>query len=306
MRCDLHVHTRHSGPVGIPLLRHLGRESYSEPLDVYWTALRRGMDLVTLTDHDTIEGVAEIAHLPHVFTSEEVTCLLPGGRKLHLGVFDIDERRHVRIQALCDDAEALFAYLAEQALPFCLNHPFSPLTGRREMDDLHLGFDRVPAIEVVNGMMPDSSNASARAAARVAGRARVGGSDAHAMASVARAYTEVPGARDRDDFLAGLRRGRTLARGRGGSYGRLAVDIATVFGGAVRENAALAGRSPADLARFAAVAALLPVLLVLPAIAALNYARERIMAGAYHRRYRASLVRRRVLPLPTKAAARAS
>jgi predicted metal-dependent phosphoesterase TrpH len=292
MRCDLHVHSKHSGPVDLPLLRHLGRESYSEPLDVYWTALRRGMDLVTLSDHDTIEGALQIAHLPHVFISEEVTCALPGGRELHLGVWDIDERQHARLQEVCDDAEALFAHLAEEALPFGVNHPFSPLTGRREVADLHLAFERAPAVEVLNGMMPRASNDCARAAARVAGLAGVGGSDAHAMAAVARAFTEVPGARTREEFLEGLRQGRTLARGRSGSYARLAADIVAVFTGAVGENLGLAGRSLADLGRFAGVAALLPALILVPGFALFSYARERVMADVHHRRYRTSLTER--------------
>jgi predicted metal-dependent phosphoesterase TrpH len=298
MRCDLHVHTRHSGRVNLPLLRHVGRESYSEPLDVYWTALRRGMDLVTITDHNTIEGALEIAHLPHFFVSEEVSCVLPEERELHLGVWDIDEKRHARIQALRHDAEALFAYLAEQALPFCVNHPFSPLTGARIVDDLHLAFGRVPMVEAINGMLPRKSNEYARSAARVAGLACVGGSDAHAIASVARAFTEVPGARDREEFLDGLRRRRTLPRGRSGTYARLVGDISTVFTGAFRENGSLATRSAGDLGRFAAVVGLLPVLLLLPAIGAINCAKERIMADVHHRRYRASLAERLRATLP--------
>ncbi len=63
MRCDLHVHTLHSGPPDLPALRHLSRECYSEPLAVYETAKRRGMDLVTITDHDTLDQGA------HAFTT---------------------------------------------------------------------------------------------------------------------------------------------------------------------------------------------------------------------------------------------
>jgi predicted metal-dependent phosphoesterase TrpH len=48
LRCDLHVHCVHSGRVNLPLLRHFGNDSYSEPRAVYETARRRGMDLVTL------------------------------------------------------------------------------------------------------------------------------------------------------------------------------------------------------------------------------------------------------------------
>src|SRR5215470_12851968 len=251
MRCDLHVHTKYSGAVGLPLLRHVGRESYSEPATVYSTALDRGMDLVTITDHDTIDGALLIAHDPRVFVSEEVTCWLPEGRRLHLGVFDLQPRQHAVIQSRNKDAEALFAYLAEQRLPFCVNHPFSPLTGAREPEDLHFALGRAPAVEVINGMMPPESNGYARDAAAAAGRASVGGSDAHALPSVARAWTEVPGARTRGDFLEALRQGWTLARGSSGTYARLVGDISTVFTGAVAENFALAGRSPRDLARLA-------------------------------------------------------
>src|SRR5258706_176965 len=37
MRCDLHVHTLHSGMCGIPGLRSLARESYNQPEVVYET-----------------------------------------------------------------------------------------------------------------------------------------------------------------------------------------------------------------------------------------------------------------------------
>jgi len=304
MRCDLHVHSKCSGAADLPLLRHLSRESYSEPLDIYWTELQRGMDLVTITDHDTIEGALQIAHLPHVFISEEVTCRLPTGTELHLGVFDIDDRRHSRIQAICDDAEALFAYLAEEDLPFCVNHPFSPLTGRREASDLPFAFGHARSVEALNGMMPAASNEGARAAARVAGLPAVGGSDAHTLASAGRAYTEVPGARTREEFLAGLRAGHTIPRGRSGSYARLTGDVARVFVGALRENGAHAFDSVSDLARFLGVAALTPVMGVMPLLTVFNYASEVFLAGAHHRRYRTSPRQLRPIerPVPVRAA----
>jgi len=82
MRCDLHVHSWFSGGAGVPVLDHLGRECYSNPLEVYERARLRGMDLVTLTDHDTVEGAMRLAHLPECFLSEELTLHLEGGRQL--------------------------------------------------------------------------------------------------------------------------------------------------------------------------------------------------------------------------------
>src|SRR4051812_22127943 len=50
LRADLHVHSYHSGYAGRKnVLR--ARDCYSAPEAVYRTAKRRGMDLVTITDH---------------------------------------------------------------------------------------------------------------------------------------------------------------------------------------------------------------------------------------------------------------
>ena len=44
MRCDLHVHTEHSGSCTVPLLDRVCRESYNQPGEVYEILKRRGMD----------------------------------------------------------------------------------------------------------------------------------------------------------------------------------------------------------------------------------------------------------------------
>ena len=184
------------------------------------------MDLVTLTDHDSIEGALEIAALPGTFMGEEVTCVLPGGRELHLGVFDFGERQHDEIQRRRRDAEALFAYLAEQRLPVVANHLFSALTGRRDVADLHLALRHATHVETLNGALPASSNAWARRAALSARAPMVGRQRRPHADGVARAWTIVPGAGTREDFLEGLREGRTIPEGRSGTYARLTLAIA--------------------------------------------------------------------------------
>jgi len=232
MRADLHVHSRHSGRASLPLLGRVAQECYAEPREVYETALRRGMDLVTLTDHDSIDGALEIAALPGTFMSEEVTCTLPGGRELHLGVFDLHERQHQQIARRRNDAEALFAYLAEQRLPVAANHLFSALTGRREVADLELALRHATHVETLNGALPAASNGWAKAAAIDASLPMVGGSDAHTLRGVATAWTIVPGAGTREDFLDGLGEGRTIPEGRSGTYARLTLAIADLVASA--------------------------------------------------------------------------
>jgi predicted metal-dependent phosphoesterase TrpH len=68
------------------------------PLAVYEKLKRLGMDLVTVTDHDSIDAAEALRSKPDFFLSEEVTCKLPSGTELHVGVYDITERDHVELQ----------------------------------------------------------------------------------------------------------------------------------------------------------------------------------------------------------------
>src|SRR3984957_9135054 len=135
MKCDLHVHTRHSGKCSIPLLNRICRESYNDPEAVYQSLKRRGMDLVTITDHDSIDAAESLRHYPDFFLSEEVTVVMPGGREMHVGVYDIDERQHYEIQRRRNYLESLIVYFNEQRLFYSANHVFSGLTGRRTSQD---------------------------------------------------------------------------------------------------------------------------------------------------------------------------
>jgi predicted metal-dependent phosphoesterase TrpH len=272
MRCDLHVHSRFSGPVSTPVLGRVLRECYSEPRAVHETARRRGMDLVTLTDHDSIEGALELAGRPDFIVGEEVTCALGGGRVLHVGVYGIDEPQHQQIARRRLDAESLFAYLAEQRIPAALNHPFSVLTGPREAGDLVLGLAGLPLLEARNGMLPPSTNAAARQAGMRHGHGLVGGSDAHTLATVGRAWTVVRGARDRAEFLDGLRRRTTLAAGHSGTWARMTADILRIVGGGLAQGCRdLARGVPAPVALLAAA---LPLTALVPLATLVQFVKE--------------------------------
>jgi hypothetical protein len=235
------------------------------------------MDLVTLTDHDTIEGALSLAHLPDTFVSEEVTVLLAGGRRLHVNVFGLDQRQHEALQARRRDFEGFLAFVAEERLPASVNHLFSALTGARELVDLRQPLGRLP----LNGAMPRRHNEQARVVGYAAGMAPVGGSDAHSLAHVARAFTTVPGARTREEFLAGLRAGLTLPCGRSGSYARLTGEVTRIFTAGYAETLRGVLTGAAGIARAAASLALAPLLPLIPLATLGVYAHERRF-GALH------------------------
>src|SRR5580704_15571581 len=221
MKCDLHVHTVHSGMCTVPVFKRICRESYSDPDEVYATLKRRGMDLVTVTDHDSIDSSERLRHHPDFFLSEEVTCHTSRGTELHVGVYDIRERDHVEIQRRRDDLAALFAYLNERELLFSINHAFSGLTGSRAEADFDDFAEYFPAVEVLNGQMLPVANGHAEAFAARHCKIALAGSDSHTLSGMGRTYTQVQGARDRGEFVDGLKRGRTAAFGESGSYPKL-------------------------------------------------------------------------------------
>ncbi len=204
MKCDLHVHSAHSGTLPVAILRHFFLESYSPPAEVYAMLRKRGMNLVTLTDHDSIGGAEELRRHTDFFVSEEVTCRMPSGTQVHVGVYDLTERQHCEISCRRNDLIRLLAYLSEQRLFFTVNHVFSSVTGRRDPDDFKWFAGHFPGIEGRNGQMLPSANRHASVFARRKRKVQVAGSDAHALASVGTTFTEVPGARDKDEFFAGF------------------------------------------------------------------------------------------------------
>jgi hypothetical protein len=80
-RADLHCHSTASQESKLGVQRAAGLpECATPPEEVYELAKRRGMDFVTITDHDTISGVLRIADRPDVFVSVELTAYFRGDR----------------------------------------------------------------------------------------------------------------------------------------------------------------------------------------------------------------------------------
>jgi len=95
-RSDLHIHSRYSARSEEWLFRRFDfPDSYSDPKQLYEKLLERGMDYVTITDHDTIEGCLQISDRPRTFISEQVTTYFPNDPcKVHILVWGISEKQH--------------------------------------------------------------------------------------------------------------------------------------------------------------------------------------------------------------------
>ncbi|HET8565172.1 MAG TPA: glycosyltransferase [Solirubrobacterales bacterium] len=198
-------------------------ECATPPHEVYELARRRGMDFVTITDHDTIDGCLELADRPDCFVSEELTARFAGEpQAVHVLCYGITPGDHEWLQAHSGDVEACAAYLHEQEIVCALAHPFfnvaAPLTRRhrRQLAELF------PVWEVRNGSRAAELNMPAVVYIETRGGTGIGGSDDHAGVDIGRTFTEAPAAATPEEFLSHLRRGDAEAKGEQGSAAKWA------------------------------------------------------------------------------------
>jgi predicted metal-dependent phosphoesterase TrpH len=252
LRADMHVHTCHSrynDNIGF-----LGaRDCYSTPQDVYATAKSRGMHLVAITDHDSIEGALALMdatkNASDVIVGEEVSAWYPDGPfQVHLGVYGMTEALHRDLQPLRRNVFEVVAYLKDAGVFFCLNHLMHFYQPHVPLDQYLRLLEIVPALEVRNGtMVPKHNRLSEQIAADPAfarGRrlAAVAGSDAHTLRRVGTTWTEAPGS-TREEFLESVRCGRGTPGGRDGGALTVSGDAYGVIRG---YTASLMGILPTD------------------------------------------------------------
>jgi glycosyltransferase involved in cell wall biosynthesis/predicted metal-dependent phosphoesterase TrpH len=224
MRADLHCHSTASQRSKLGVQRALGLpECATPPQEVLELALARDMDFVTITDHDTIDGVLEIAGDPRVFISVELTCWFrEEPQAVHVLCLGITPMQFAELQAISNCVESVAEYLHEHDITCALAHPFyaveAPLTPRHRRRLAQL----FGAWEVRNGARAEELNLPAFVYVETHGGTGVGGSDDHAGVDIGRTWTETPRAETPVEFLSHIRAGRAQAGGDQGSAAKWA------------------------------------------------------------------------------------
>lgn len=249
MKLDTHVHTTHSGEATVFPFNHFMRESYNTPEGVLLTAKKRGMDLVTITDHDQISGALELAlnHRDDVLIGCEVTAEWPDiDLCVHINVLDITPSQHDEIQRLRHDVRQLMPYMHQHGIYSSLNHVASGINGPLTAAHLAAVLPWVDGLEVINGTRLPSQNRTAMCLAAATGKHMLGGGDSHTGRGIGLTWTEVPGARTRDEFMTGLRAGRGIAGGAHGGIRTMSSDLWRFAGNFMSEALTATVTRPAD------------------------------------------------------------
>lgn len=251
-KADLHVHSKHSNRPSEWLLRQLAApESFTEPLAIYRRARERGMDFVTVSDHDSVAGALEIAHLPGTFLSSEVTAAFPeDGCQIHCLVLGVSEAQHAEVQRLRGNLYELRDYLRREDVVCSVAHPLFRVNGRLTLQHLEKLLVLFPRFEAPNGIHDRLQNDLARrllsaldreVIADLAERHRLepwgptpwikhltGGSDDHGGHYIATTWTETPRAATVAEFLGHLRAGAHEPAGETGSSLRLTQSLYSI------------------------------------------------------------------------------
>ncbi|MEZ5079515.1 MAG: PHP domain-containing protein [Thermoleophilia bacterium] len=172
-RVDLHLHSRASTDTGSWFLsRAVLPESFVDPADAYRTCKRRGMDLVAMTDHNTISGALEIAHHGDVIVGVEITTNFPGEAvQLHVLAWGVDEALWADLDRARENVFDLLPILRAANVPHSLAHPLHRVGDDLTVDHLEKCLLMLPLWEGLNGARPEISNVVGARIARSAGPA---------------------------------------------------------------------------------------------------------------------------------------
>ncbi len=248
-KADLHVHSSHSNKPSIWALRKFNcPESYTSPMYIYNTAKKREMDYVTITDHNSINGALEIAHLPDTFISTEITTYLPeDGSKLHTVVLNINQEIFDELMHLRKNIYDLVGYLQQNHILHYIAHPLYDMNGRISVATIEKLVLLFEVFETKNGsrasrygrliasllgsLTPEKIEQLANKHGVVPNgelpwiKSAVAGSDDHSGFFIGRAYTACKTGDTLEDFISSIRERKSWAAGDDGDALTLAHSI---------------------------------------------------------------------------------
>ncbi|OHD13359.1 MAG: hypothetical protein A2086_14605 [Spirochaetes bacterium GWD1_27_9] len=234
---------------GLWFLQRIGaKESYIDPEFVYKTAKDRGMNFVTLTDHNRIDGAILLKQkYDDVFVSMEATTYFPeNGCKIHLLVYDISEKQYNEIQKLRPNIYDLREYIKEEKIISSVAHATFSINNKLKLEYLEKLILMFDTFEGINGARNKMNNnvwmnvlkhLSSEKIEDLYKKYRIepmsdtpwlksftGGSDDHAGFFIGETYTVAEGVNYKE-FLSNLMGKKSYADGRHNDYQSLAFSI---------------------------------------------------------------------------------
>lgn len=197
VRVDMHSHTLHSG------------DSTTTIDEVVEAVTEAGINVLCVTDHNSISGVAQLVKV----LEREGICRVISGEEVRTHAGEIIGLFLSQRIPFGENAMHTARVIREQGGLVYVPHPFDPM--RRNISEAALNdltqAGLVDAIEVFNAKTSlQSLNARAQRFATDHDIAQGAGSDAHVPLAIGSAFVDMPDFDGPNDFLNALRRGHVV------------------------------------------------------------------------------------------------
>ncbi|MFH2057774.1 MAG: glycosyltransferase [Pseudomonadota bacterium] len=255
IRADLHVHSKASKRPSEWFLKKVGAsESYTDTEMVYASAKASGMDFVTLTDHNTIEGALELvnAHPDDTFVSVETTTYFPEDNcKIHILLYDITVEQFEKIESVRHNIYQLRELIRTQDIAYSVAHGFYSVNCRLTLEVLEKLILLFDVFEGLNGARNRYYNETWQHILKNLTPGQVkdlmvryniepmsydpwikgftGGSDDHAGLFIGQTATQSGCRRSKKEFIQSIKDRKTQSIGRCNDYKSFAFSIYKIF-----------------------------------------------------------------------------
>jgi glycosyltransferase involved in cell wall biosynthesis len=177
-RLDLHLHSYASNVTDYYAANALAiPESYSDPLTLHRLLQQRGMSLVTLTDHNSIDGARELLDrgFEDVILSAEMTTTFPeDGCNIHVTVANMTESQFAEVERLRSNIYEMIAYVdaeiareatapAGNRLAYWMTHPLMSTQNRAYGREGSLSIEHLEKALLLIGAFEAQNGARTRA-----------------------------------------------------------------------------------------------------------------------------------------------
>jgi hypothetical protein len=197
MRADLHIHT------------HYSADSVASPEKIILRARQLGLDAIAVTDHSSGRAWPHMMkfskkHDFPIICGEEVKIIEGGAIAGEItGLFLTEEIQPAPPMDVIDR-------IKKQGGLVVIPHPFD--FTRHALPDPEKYVKHIHAVEVLNARTSEKNNQKALEFAERFKLAKTGGSDAHSVGEVGKAWTEAK-AGDLEDFRKAIQKKKTQAQG---------------------------------------------------------------------------------------------
>lgn len=255
IQADLHVHSKASRKPSEWYLKKTGAsESYTDIEALYRHAKDQGMDFVTVTDHNTIEGALELTagHPEDTFISVEVSAFFPEDRcEVHILVYDITPEQFARIDMIRHNIYQLRDYFKKNDIAYSVAHGFYSVNGKLRAEHLEKLIVLFDVFEGCNGSRNFYFNETWRHLLKDLTKKKIealaakhklkpyssdpwikgftGGSDDHAGMFIGQTHTVCSTAFTKEQFIRSIKNKETGSAGRCHDFKSFAFSIFKIF-----------------------------------------------------------------------------